>query len=116
MFDRLRQLRLLLSLLFLLPIIAEAQSGSVRIVGNITDIVTGRHLEYATVSAADRASHKVVSGAVTDSTGAFIIADLPAGVYALSIDFMGYQPKTIDSIVLSPTQHVLDLKSIPIRP
>lgn len=41
-------------------------------------------------------------GAVTDTTGQFILMNVPAGEYTLHAQFMGYQRKTIRNVLVTP--------------
>ena len=49
----------------------------------------------------DISSKKVINGAVTDATGAFEVNNMPAGIYAVTIEFIGYEKKVIDSVLLN---------------
>ena len=52
-------------------------------------VYTGNQgLEFATVSATDSLSGKLIGGVITDKTGRYIIKDLPYGTYQLEASFI----------------------------
>src|SRR5689334_15260238 len=85
---------------------------SARISGRVVDGGTQKHIEYATISLTDNGSGKVVTGTISDSAGNFEIQDITYGLYRINIEFIGYRPKTIDSIRLSVAQPSLSLNSV----
>ena len=73
----------------------------------LTKILSGRvtddkrkPVEFATVVVARTVDSVLVKGAITDTTGAFEINDLKAGVYTLKISSMGYKNLQIPDIVI----------------
>jgi len=66
---------------------AQNQGG---ISGYIKDKQSLQPIEYATVSLCNKATHKVQTGTVTDSTGFFSIDYNKYGTYELTCSFVGY--------------------------
>lgn len=67
------------------------RTGTSALKGRVTDGVTGSPIPRARV----RLGAGVSRGSVlTDATGSFVIAGLPAGAYTLSVDKAGYQSAT----------------------
>lgn len=65
------------------------QTGSIS--GKITDD-NNRPVEFATVFVlAKNDSLKVISGTISDSTGSFLLANLPYGAYVLNVQLIGYK-------------------------
>ncbi len=83
-----------------------------KVTGKVLDAATHQPIEYATITVADKSSKKVINGAITDANGAFEVGNLPAGAYALTIEFIGYQKKIIDSVLLSSAKKVVSLNNI----
>jgi outer membrane receptor protein involved in Fe transport len=88
-----------------------AQSGG-RITGSVADSVTHQALEYATLTVADKQSKQIINGAATDAGGKFEVTGLPVGQYLITIDFIGYNKKTIDSVSITNARQSVSLNSI----
>ena len=58
---------------------AAAKNG--KITGKIIDSETKEPMEYANVSVFRKQDSKLVTGSITNVSGAFVIADLPYGAY-----------------------------------
>jgi len=86
---------------FLFSILSFAASAQSRInskiTGKVIDASTQKPVEYATVSVIDTKS-KTINGAVTDAKGLFEIVNVAAGIYKITIDFIGYKMYTIDTV------------------
>ncbi|MFB6232112.1 MAG: SusC/RagA family TonB-linked outer membrane protein [Salinibacter sp.] len=70
--------------LFLLPGLAQAQTGT--ITGKVTDAQSGNTLPGVNVALAE-----LNRGAATGADGQFTIEDVPVGTYTLRASFVGYQ-------------------------
>lgn len=88
--------------------------SNAKITGKITDAATSKPVEYASVGITDRLTNRVVNGAVTDSTGYFEINGLPAGTFTVNIDFIGYEKKSVQNVVVAGK--VLNLNTIALTP
>lgn len=99
---------------FLLCISAQAQepSSEGRITGRVLVAETENPLEGATVAAHRPADSSLVSGTVTDSTGAFAIDDLPLGTYTLRVSFVGFTNKRITDVRLTRQRPTRELDAI----
>ena len=71
---------------------------TVNIVGKVHDNDSGEALEYATVTLFHRSDSTFVAGIVTNDKGMFTL-EAEEGSYYLTIQFIGYQTKTIDVTV-----------------
>lgn len=92
-----------------------------RITGVIIDSLSGKPVDYATVSMGRSKSTKNTNGSLTDEKGSFRIDNVAPGAYRLTISFMGYMTKVLDPvettlgkpdlnvgrILLSPNQKML---------
>jgi outer membrane receptor protein involved in Fe transport len=75
-------------------------SGSIS--GLVFDMATKKPLEYCNVVIHKTRDSSVVTGSVTDNSGAFKIDNIPAGRYYLAVSFIGYDTKKVDSVFISP--------------
>lgn len=87
-----------------------------RITGLIVDSLTGKPVEYATVSIGRAGSAKSTNGSLSDEKGAFKVENVAAGSYRIKIDFLGYNAKTIDGIKTTPEKLDLNLGKIMLSP
>jgi ferric enterobactin receptor len=69
--------------------------------GRSVDSVTHMALNLATVSLFKEGSMNAIHRVSTDEKGGFTINHLPEGRYRLTIEFLGYQAKTISNVVIS---------------
>ncbi|MBC8173135.1 MAG: TonB-dependent receptor [Chitinophagales bacterium] len=109
---------LLLIYTILLSSFSFAQQSSIK--GKITDSQTQLPVEFATVSILQAADSSIVTGTITDSTGAFSVGGLAAGNYLAKISFVGYADfmsetfningNTIDlgNVLLTPSDNALN--------
>lgn len=93
----------------------EASLAQITLTGKVVDAATQTPLEYAAVSLFTQADSLLVNGIITDETGTFTLEAQP-GAYFLKIEFLGYQPLTVDNLVLTPDQRVMDLGVITVEP
>jgi outer membrane receptor protein involved in Fe transport len=114
---------LLLSLFFYLPV-GEALNGDpvTNRVGNVlstTTIITGKivdkesqyPLEYSTISIYSLNDSLIATGGISDQDGHFSI-ETSLKQFFIKIEFIAYQPKTIEKIDLTNSQQTLDLGTI----
>lgn len=95
----------ILSLLFFLKLsIAFSQA---ELEGRIVDSLTHQAVEYAVVGIYKANDPKPFSGILSDSTGTFVLKNLPAATYDLRIEFMGYRSKIVSKIVLADNKKLV---------
>ncbi|QTD38002.1 TonB-dependent receptor [Polaribacter batillariae] len=100
--------------IFLLLIFMGSQVSFSQITGKIIDNEDNYPLEYATVALYNQQDKKLVTGVVTNNKGVFSIANVKQGIYYLEASFIGYQVKTISSIVINNKGEKKDLGTIKI--
>ena len=86
-----------LALLCFLPLFLHAQSGNIS--GKIIDAKLAEGLIGASIRLDEGAG-----GAVTDLDGFFTIRNVEPGMHKISINYTGYQPKTIGEINVKPSE------------
>ena len=100
-----------IALLLFCGSIGYSQSNG-KITGKVSDATTHQAIEYATITVADKQSKKVVSGAITDTKGDFEVTGLPAGIYRITIEFLGYKKNLFDSVWLRSNKSVASLNTV----
>src|ERR1700748_3017251 len=114
-------MRTIFALLFLLgfSFVLTAQpynNPKGHISGKVIDAVTKLPVDYATISIFLGNSTSPVNGVVTDPKGNFTITNLTPGEYSISINFIGYQKKTIDHLTIGDATPNIALGTIAITP
>ena len=94
--------------LFLIATVALGQSG---IKGKLIDSLENQPLEYANVALYKLPDSTLISGSVTSPEGVFEILEVRPGEYYLKAQFMGYESKTIEKILLSKN-NILNMGAI----
>jgi len=79
-----------------------------KITGSVRDNRTHNLISFATVALTDQTTKAIVKSTQTDINGSFLLDNLPSGVFSLRLSFVGYDPVTRDSIVLSNSNNVLN--------
>ena len=96
-------LKKLLFILAFLPVIGQAQiTQTIR--GKVVDAVSQRPLPGANVVVLDTNNFM---GAATDLDGNFKLENVPIGKVDLKISFLGYAPKTLEHLVLTPAKQLI---------
>ncbi|MDC0204516.1 TonB-dependent receptor [Flavobacteriales bacterium] len=66
-----------------------------KISGKVKNSVDQKTLEFATVSLVDFETNVIVEGTITDAKGRFYFNDINVGKYNVTINFIGFEEKTI---------------------
>jgi ferric enterobactin receptor len=82
------------------------------VTGRVIDSIQKTAIEYATISIFKPGASRPFNGISTDSKGYFTLNSLPGGEYRITVDFLGYQPRTIDHIIISGSPSTLSLGNI----
>ncbi len=88
---------LLLLTAFIFQLQAYTQNKN-SVSGLVTDSVSKKPVEYATITLSDAKNNKVLNGSTSDSLGYFKISDLDSGFYNLSFESIGYTKKSLTSV------------------
>jgi len=105
--------RPLLSLIFVI-ILAHTYSNApgAEIKGTIVGKTALNPLEYATVSLISLPDSVNVDNAVTETNGSFRFKNVPDGKYYIVVQYMGYEKKIIDGLVINEDSKIIDLGTI----
>jgi ferric enterobactin receptor len=71
-----------------------------KISGKVTDATNKQPVDYATISVYKQGKASPFNGISTDPKGNFTVANIPAGEYKITADFMGYQRATIEHVIV----------------
>ncbi|KAA3641575.1 MAG: TonB-dependent receptor, partial [Bacteroidetes bacterium] len=95
-----------LSFLICIPFftLASDLEAAREITGSVVSSENHNPIEYVTISLYNAEDSTLVTGNITDETGAFVLSKLDFGSYYLVASFIGYQNHTIGDIELSKTQ------------
>lgn len=87
-----------------------------RISGTVTDSISGKPLDYATVSLYRSGGKAPLNGVLTDGKGNFKLDNIKPGNYKLAISFIGYPTKTIDPVTTTPSKPDKNVGTIVVAP
>jgi outer membrane receptor protein involved in Fe transport len=99
----------LLLLLLFVPALIMAQDKygkrpEFTVTGSVLDSLNNEGLSFAALSFIRSKDDQLITGGICNEEGVFTIAKVPAGVYHLLIEYMGYAPKIIDKIRVIPNR------------
>ncbi len=98
-------------ILMLLSGMAVAQNGKMKSVkGIVADSISGKPLEFATITIFEKGNKTPANGTITDKTGEYLLGDLKEGTYTILLECLGYKSVTLNDIVIDKAADVLDLK------
>ncbi len=87
-----------------------------KISGQIIDSLSNAPVEFATISIFRMRNDSLVSGAVTNTKGRFLVEELKPGMYKVKMDFIGYQAKTVGRVMLGRNGFQRDLGKVLLAP
>ncbi|MEJ8756863.1 TonB dependent receptor [Pontibacter sp. H259] len=93
-----------------------ATAGPGKISGTLTDSLSNKPVEFATVALLVNGSSKSEAVKLTDAAGKFQFTGLKPGVYDLTISFIGYKPKTIKRVSITTEKPDVTLNRISFSP
>ncbi len=89
-----------------LSLLAQPSQGMVK--GKIVDIDSQAPLEYATITIFSQKDSSIITGDISDEKGVFSIKTTP-GIHFAKIEFIGFQSKIINDIIINRQSKVADL-------
>ena len=84
--------------------------------GALHDASTNEHVEYASVVLYRSSDSSMVTGALTDEKGKFLLEKLVPGKYYIRIQFIGYEAAAIPNLTISNKNADIKLGEITIKP
>jgi outer membrane receptor protein involved in Fe transport len=105
----------LLILFILLGLTAVSAQKSISITGRLIDADTNETLPFANVSVNRFSDNVLVTGAVTDDDGMFLIENIPVDTYTIYFSYLGYAGAT-QKLITTGLNTVFDLGRIALSP
>jgi len=87
---------------------------SIKISGTLTDAVTHEAIPFATVALLNQQSKSPVKGLQTDTSGNFVLENVPFGAFSLRITYVGYNDLFKENILINPATGNLNLGTLAI--
>ena len=87
-----------------------------QITGTVADAETGSPIASAAVAVWQQADSTLVTGAVTDTDGAFSVERLRPGTYYVEVSFLGYATERIGGVAVGPDAPRADLGAVRLAP
>jgi len=92
---------------------AQKSNGSIE--GTLYDSAQGGPVDFANIILFDQSDSSQVSGTTTNEKGLFTLLKVKPGRYFLEARFIGYANKSIDDIIISPSNSSINLGNIPME-
>ncbi len=108
-----RRLLLILSLVVTQQITKaqDNKQGEGTIKGKIIDSLLKTPINYATITVYALGNNKAITGTTADSSGAFVLGGISPGTYTLTFEFIGYTAHTVNDVVISKKNAIINLKN-----
>jgi ferric enterobactin receptor len=107
---------ILLGLLLFIMTVGKAQENNIKntgasIAGKVTNSLSAKPIEYATITLFIDGNKKPLNGAVTNTEGNYKLTEVDPGIYKIVVECLGYQPFTINNIQVAK-KAVVNLNTI----
>ncbi|MCB2377479.1 TonB-dependent receptor [Hymenobacter sp. BT635] len=93
-----------------------AVSSKGKLSGSVVHEKTGLPVEFATVALLEQTTGKTVDGAICDDKGRFLLTKIGAGLYKVTVTFVGFQPRTVENVAFITEETVVDLGAVKLTP
>ncbi|MEM7104797.1 MAG: outer membrane beta-barrel family protein [Bacteroidota bacterium] len=94
---------------------SQTSDDKLKLIGQIVDLETNAPLEFATFTLFNLADSSIVTGAISDAKGKFVI-DAKPGSYFGQVEFISFQKSNTPVINLKKGKSILDLGKIVLSP
>jgi len=86
------------------------------VTGSVVDDKTGEPLMFASIVLHSMRDSSMVTGAITNEKGIFIIEQVPPGRFYVSVNYVGYPRKEVNGILVTPREPVYEMGVIRVEP
>ena len=100
-----------IGLLILIAVRGYSQKD-IKISGMLTDSITHMPIPFATVALLNQQTKALIKGAQTDTSGHFVLENLPAGAFTLRVSYVGYNNFLKEDILIDPATGDLNLGTL----
>jgi len=98
--------------LLMLIVVRGYSQQSIKISGNLTDPLTNEPISFATVALIDQQTKAPVKGIQTDTSGHFVLENVPIGTFSLRVSCVGYEDIFKQNMVTNPACGNLNLGTL----
>ncbi|MCF8368523.1 MAG: TonB-dependent receptor family protein [Bacteroidales bacterium] len=85
-----------------------------KIEGQVIDAGTNTPVEFANVVVFSSSDSSMVAGGITGEKGDFNLSGIPDGTYYVRVQFIGYESRTVNDVIISDKGRKFDLGMIPL--
>ena len=86
------------------------------VTGTVIDDSNNEPLMFASVVLHSESDSTLVTGAITNEQGVFVIEQVPAGKFYIAINYVGYPRKEVNGISINPREPVYEMGTIRVEP
>src|SRR5450432_2965570 len=86
---------------------------NIKISGMLTDSLTHQPIGFATVALLNQQTKAPVKGIQTDTSGHFVLDNMPAGTFSLRITYVGYNDIFKENILINSETRNLNVGMLP---
>jgi len=107
-------LQLKIAAIGLIMLIAARGYGqhNIKIFGTLTDSLTHEPVSFATVALLNQQTKTPVKGIQTDTSGNFVLEDVPVGTFTLRLSYVGYNDVLKENILINTITSNLNLGAL----
>jgi len=98
--------------LLLLIAVKGYSQQSMKISGTLSDSLTHEPIQFATVALLNQQTKAAVKGIQTDTSGHFVLENVPAGTFSLRVSYVGYNNIFKENILINPATANLNLGTL----
>ena len=109
---KLLQLKILAIGILILIAVRGYSQKNIKISGMLTDSITHMPIPFATVALLNQQTKALIKGAQTDTSGHFVLENLPAGAFTLRVSYVGYNNFLKEDILIDPATGDLNLGTL----
>ena len=109
---KLLQLKILAIGILILTAVRGYSQKDIKISGILTDSITHMPIPFATVALLNQQTKALIKGTQTDTSGHFVLENLPAGAFTLRVSYVGYNNFLKEDILIDPATGDLNLGTL----
>ena len=83
-----------------------------KVTGKVIDSETNIPMEYANITIFSKPDSKMITGSISNATGAFVLSNLPFGNYYIEASFIGFEKTVIEDIKISANATTVNIGNI----
>jgi len=104
-----KALGLFIGFIFTVTIAFGQSANKGKIIGKVIDSLSKAPVDFATISIFKTGATAPFNGISADAKGSYAISNIPNGTYRVTLEFLGYQKKTINNVIISSSNQTVNL-------